>query len=278
MGIVFAGLSALLFGAADFSGGVATRRSPVYAVLVVSQLFGLALGALAALLTSSGPVAPSDLLWGMGAGLAGAFGLALLYTGLARGIIAVVSPLAAVVGAALPVVAGLALGEMPTAVGWTGIAVSIPAILLLSWERIEHAEGNRLRRSLFYGGLAGVGFGLFFVLISRPAAASGLWPLVAARAASITVVAAWTVVTGRSFKPARGSIAAITIAGCFDMGANIAFVIASRLYLLSVVSVVSSLYPAPTVLLGRFVFGERLTKTRIAGLVSAIAGVALLSI
>lgn len=278
MGIVLAALSAMMFGAADFSGGFATRKSAVYAVLVVSQLFGLLLGTTAALVSSAGPVAAGDLLWGMAAGVAGAFGLAMLYSGLAKGIIAVVSPVAAVVGAAIPVIAGLALGEAPKLTGWIGIAVSIPAIALLSWEPMHHAARRRIRSSTIYGALAGVGFGAFFVLISRPEASAGMWPLVAARGASITLVTVVTLATGRSLKPNRESMPAIVAAGCFDMGANIAFVLAARFYLLSVVSVVSSLYPAPTVLLGRIILRERLSVARVAGLLSAIVGVALMSV
>jgi drug/metabolite transporter (DMT)-like permease len=137
---------------------------------------------------------------------------------------------------------------------------------------------DRLRRSLLYGGLAGLGFGAFFVLISRPDEAAGLWPLVGARGASILFVASAARIAGRSLSVERESLLAVAVAGVFDMAANIAFVVASRLYLLSVVSVVSSLYPAPTVILGRIVVKERLGAARLAGLASAITGVALMSL
>ncbi|MFW6180664.1 MAG: EamA family transporter [Spirochaetota bacterium] len=282
MGIILAGAAALLYGVADFSGGLATRRSRVHAVLFHSQLLGLALALVAAPfiapLFTGGGATTRDVLWGMGAGASGAFGLAFLYRGLAAGVIAVVSPVAAVVGAGVPVAAGLLLGESPGVTGWAGIAVSLLAIMLLGWHRVSGTERARLRASLLHGLLAGLGFGGFFVLIARPGEQAGLWPLVGARLASIAMVAAFSLAAGRSMRVARDSAALLVVTGVFDMGANIAFVMASRIYLLSVVSVISSLYPAPTVVLGRVVLGERLTPARVAGLVSAVSGVALMSV
>jgi drug/metabolite transporter (DMT)-like permease len=278
MGIILAGAAALLYGVADFSGGLATRRSGVYAVLFFSQLTGLALALAASPFFGDGAAAVPDLLWGMGAGAAGAFGLAFLYQGLAAGIIAVVSPVAAVVGAAVPVLADLLLGESPGATGWLGIAVSLLAIMLLGWRRVGGSGRARLRLSLLHGLLAGLGFGAFFVLISRPGGQAGLWPLVGARWMSIAMVAGFSLAGGESMRVFRGSVWLIAVTGLLDMGANIAFVLASRAHLLSVVSVISSLYPAPTVILGRVVLGERLTPARIAGLAAAMSGVALMSV
>ena len=278
MGILLAGAAALLYGVADFSGGLATRRSGVHAVLFFSQLTGLGLALAASPFFGEGAAAAPDLLWGMGAGAAGAFGLAFLYQGLASGIIAVVSPVAAVVGAAVPVLAGLLLGESPEATGWAGIAVSLLAIMLLGWRRVGGSERARLRVSLLHGLLAGLGFGAFFVLISRPGGHAGLWPLVGARWMSIAIVGTLSLAGGGSLRVFRGSVGLIAATGLLDMGANIAFLLASRVHLLSVVSVISSLYPAPTVILGRVVLGERLTPARIVGLAAAMSGVALMSV
>lgn len=278
MGILFAGLSALLFGCADFSGGIATRHSPVLAVLVVSQLAGLALALVAAPLLGSETVTLTDLLWGAAAGLTGSLGLALLYKGLAVGIVSVVSPVTAVIGAAVPVLAGVLLGDTPGIAGWAGITLGLPAIALLAWQRMGQVDTTTLRRSLRYAVAAGAGFGAFFILISRPAHGAGFWPLVAARATSITVVSVLALAHRGRFRITRESSGAVVIAGVFDMAANIAFVLASRLALLPVVSVITSLYPAPTVLLGRLVLGERLSPARIVGLVLAISGVILMSL
>lgn len=308
MGVFFAALAALLFGSADYAGGVATRRNSVYAVLLLSQAVGLLLALAAAPLlgaitggaagtgaaagaveAAGGPtfgvvevsgvvVTSVDMLWGAVAGLAGALGLAFLYKGLARGVIAVVSPLAAVVGAAVPVLAAAAIGELPGTLGLLGIAVSIPAIFLLGWERVGTRERSEVLMSVRYGVVAGLCFGVFFILISRPSAAAGMWPLVAARAAALPVLLFLIVAGRRPIGVARVGVSAVILAGALDMSANISFVLASHYGLLSVVAVITSLAPAPTVILGRIFLGQHLTPSRIWGLVLAVLGVVLLSV
>ncbi len=319
MGVLFAALAALLFGSADYAGGIATRRNSVYAVLLLSQAVGLMLAlaaapllgavtgaagatgagagmaaggasagsgagatgaasAVAATFTAGVILTSADMLWGAAAGLAGALGLAFLYKGLARGVIAVVSPLAAVVGAAVPVLAGVVLGELPGLLGQLGIAVSIPAIFLLGWERVGTRARSEVLMSVRYGSIAGLCFGVFFILISRPSAAAGMWPLVAARAAALPVLLFLIVAGRRPLRVARVGMSAVILAGALDMSANISFVLASHYGLLSVVAVITSLAPAPTVLLGRVLLGQRLTPSRISGLVLAVLGVVLLSI
>ncbi|TVR85199.1 MAG: EamA/RhaT family transporter [Spirochaetaceae bacterium] len=218
------------------------------------------------------------MLWGAAAGLAGALGLAFLYKGLARGIIAVVSPLAAVVGAVVPVLAGVVLSELPGLLGQIGIAVSIPAIFLLSWERVGTRARSEVLMSVRYGSIAGLCFGVFFILISRPAAAAGMWPLVAARAAALPVLLFLIVAGRRPLRVARVGMSSVILAGALDMSANISFVLALHYGLLSVVAVITSLAPAPTVILGRVFLGQTLTPARISGLVLAVLGVVLLSV
>ena len=314
MGVFFAALSALLFGSADFAGGVATRRNSVYAVLLLSQAVGLMLALAAAPLigavTGAGGVAnaagavefagaggagaagaagaaaaatgvivtSADMLWGAAAGLAGALGMSFLYKGLARGVIAVVSPLAAVVGAAVPVLGGAFLGELPGLLGQIGIAVSIPAIFLLGWEPVGARDRSEVLLSVRYGAIAGLCFGVFFIFISRPSAAAGMWPLVAARAATLPVLLFFIVAGRRPMGVARTGMSAVILAGAFDMSANISFVLASHYGLLSVAAVITSLAPAPTVILGRILLGQRLTPSRILGIALAVFGVVLLSV
>src|SRR5512137_1127388 len=129
MAILLAGLSALLYGGADFYGGLATRRSQVTSVLALSQLVGLVLALAATALLGTAPPGFSDLAWGAVAGICGAAGLAALYTALATTVVAVASPVAAVVGALIPVALGVAAGERPNAVSWAGIAAALPAIV-----------------------------------------------------------------------------------------------------------------------------------------------------
>jgi len=277
--VLLAGLSALMYGAADFCGGLATRRNSVFAVLAISQAVGLALALAASAFLGVGLPGPVDLLWGALGGVCGAFGLAALYTALANTVVAVASPTAAVVGAGIPVILGVAAGERPGALAWIGIALAVPAIALLTSGPAGAARGGgAARRAALLGLAAGLGFGLFFFAVSRTSRGSGLWPLLAARLSTISLIALFALFTGRSLRVSRTNIPLLLLSGTLDMGANIAFLLASRAGMLTIAAVIASLYPGPTVLLAWMVFRERLTGMRLAGLALALAGVALISV
>ena len=278
MAILLAGLSALMYGAGDFCGGLGARRSSILAVLAFSQLTGLVVATLTALAMRQQAPGAADLAWGAVAGVCGAAGLGALYTAIATTPVAVASPVAAVTGAVIPVLIGIGLGERPDTLAWTGIALALPAIVLLTWGPAGRAADGGARRAALLGSVAGVGFGLFFFAVSRTSHQSGLWPLVAARVMTITVVGVFALVTRRPLVPSPGGLPAIVLSGALDMGANIAFLLASRIGMLSVVSVVTSLYPGPTVLLAWLVFRERMSVTRVVGLALAVTGVALISV
>ena len=276
--IVLAALSALMYGAADFCGGMGTRRSPLFAVLVFSQLVGLVLALGAALILRQRLPDAADLAWGAVAGVCGAAGLAALYTALATTLVAVASPLAAVTGAVIPVLLGFAAGERPTSLAWAGIALALPAIVLLTAGPVGKAKDGLASKAAILGAAAGVGFGLFFFAISRTSHASWLWPLVAARASTVLIVALSAVLSGRPFLPLRAGLPLILLSGALDMGANVAFLLSSRIGMLTIAAVVASLYPGPTVILAMLVFRERLTARRVIGFALAVAGVALISV
>jgi drug/metabolite transporter (DMT)-like permease len=293
MAIVFSVLSALLYGTADFSGGYASRRNPIVGVLIWSQLAGLVMVVLFALwdgraageVFTGGSFLPAgvtvaDLAWGALAGLGGMGGLAFLYRGLSRGYVSIVSPLAAVAGAAVPVLFGVLSGEVVRPLAAAGIAISLPAIVLMSWNRtgaVTHRDAARLRASWLDGGISGAMFGLFFIAISMPGSSAGMWPLAAARITSITVMWVGASLLGRSSR-IEASHVLVLAAGILDMGANIAFVLALRWGLLAVVTVVVSAYPAQTVLLSRIVLGERIGVIRTTGIALALVGIALMSV
>jgi drug/metabolite transporter (DMT)-like permease len=279
MAIVLAGFSALLYGIADFSGGYAATKSRLLSVLILSQLVGTVVALIAlVLLGSSGPTF-RDLAWGFVAGFSGSMGLFMLYGGIARSIVAIVSPASALVGALIPVLFGLALGERPSHAAIAGSVLCLPAILLLSWEGrdAEHQKGS-VRSALFYGILAGLGFGVFFVTLSRSNPGAGVWPLLGARMASITSFALALLVSREPFRVEREGRVPSVVAGAADMGANILFLLASQSGMLSLVAIITSLFPAPTVILARFVFHQRIPPARMAGLTLALLGVALISL
>ncbi len=275
MSILFAGLSAFCYGAADYTGGRATRQSPVFAVLILSQFAGLIGILIAAPIVPDITIGFSDMLWGAAAGASGVLGLALLYRALATTVAAVASPAAALVGAAAPVVAGALMGEQPGLLGWIGIGVAIPAVLLLTAER-RGGENNHL--ALLLGVLAGLGFGGFFVFISRTSADSGLWPLASSKVTAITLALAVSLFNRGQLRVNRPSRIPAIAAGVLDMGANILFLVASRIGLLAISGVVSSLYPAPTVILASIFDRQKLSGLRVVGLILALAGVALMTV
>ena len=139
-------------------------------------------------------------------------------------------------------------------------------------------KGGVARRAALLGLAAGVGFGFFFFAISRTAHDSGLWPLAAARATTITAVALYALFVSRPVRPTAAALPLLLLSGALDMGANIAFLLASRVGMLSIAAVVASLYPGPTVFLACLVFREKLTLARAAGLALALTGVALISV
>jgi drug/metabolite transporter (DMT)-like permease len=276
---VLALLSALLYGTADFSGGYATRKNSVFSVMLLSQAAGLLVALVAAPIVGPNKPIIADLAWGLAAGLTGSVGLAALYRGLAAYRAAIVSPVSALVGAMVPAAFGAILGERPSALALAGAALCIPAIFLLSYERGETKDGEKIRASLLHGLVAGLGFGSFFIAISRTSPGSGLWPLLASRSASIAATAIAVFLIGRKpFSIARRDRPTALFAGIADMGANLCFLLASRSGLLIIVTLIASLFPAPTVVLARVFQGQRISPPRAAGIALAVAGVALIGL
>ena len=281
---VLALASAACYGAADFLGGFTAKRAGTLAIVVFSQLSGLVLLlVMLPLLPAAAPV-KTDYVWGALAGLSGGGGVALLYRALAVGVMAVVAPTTAVCAVAIPVLAALALGEQPRPITMGGIGVAIVAIWLVSQSNhpdpdpLEHdAAGPGSRASAFsLALLAGVVIGIFFLALARTSDKAGLWPLVAARAVSVSLFATMARLASQSLHLPTGIRAAVVAGGVLDMLANLLYLIATRSGPLSVVVTLASLYPASTVLLARVVLHERLSPRQWIGVVCAMAAVALI--
>ncbi len=290
MSLFLAGLSALLYGIADFFGGFSADRNSTLSVVIVSQFAGVLVALAAIFFIPAAPLA-SDFLWGLLAGVSGALGLLTLYRGIAKSIVSIVSPVSALLSALLPMLFGLLIGERPSGIGLGGAALCLPAIVLLSMGsarptdgtasapgRPVSSAGRTVRSALAQGCLAGLGFGVFFIALSRTSPASGLWPVVFSRGSSLLFVLALAGIRREPVRIAKGSLVCTVCGGAADMGANIAFLLASRTGLLTLASIISSLYPVPTVLLGCIVFKEKIPLPRLIGLVLAVAGVALISL
>jgi uncharacterized membrane protein len=267
MAVVLALSASLLYGAADFLGGLASRRQAVLAVVVASQAAGV-LGLLAVLpfLPAAAPRA-ADLGLGALGGLAGAVAVVCLYRGLAEGRMSVVAPVAALSGLALPVAGGLAMGERPGTLALAGMALSGLAVWLLGRGPADAAgTGPGSRRALWLALASGAAGGAFYVLLQRTSPDAGAWPLVAGRAASLTVLVTVTGWNLAALKPASPRLLVLMVAaGLLDTAANAFYLWASKHGLLSVVATLASLYPASTVLLARLTLRERLEPGQRAG-------------
>jgi drug/metabolite transporter (DMT)-like permease len=275
--------AAITYGTADFIGGLVTRRNPVARVVVLSKVAGLVLYLAAVPLL----IRASDLgrawAWGLAAGVTGSVGVGFLYRGLARGRMSVVAPITAVLSAVIPLLFGLAIGERPSPIQLIGVAVALLAVALVSTAPDPLAPADpsprgRLARSGVLDALvSGVGIGAFLILITRAGEDSGSWPLVAARVAEIAIMAVVLVASQSGIRPDRGTGKAIATTGVLDSAANLLYLIGTRLELISVVAVLTSLYPAATVLLARVFLRDRLSRGQVVGLGLALAGVIMLT-
>jgi drug/metabolite transporter (DMT)-like permease len=294
--IALALASGLMWGAADFFGGSASRRIPALLVVLVSQAAGLAVALATAALSTAFSTSTGYLPWALGAGLAGAGALVLYYRALAIGTMGVVAPIASL-GVVVPVVIGLFAGALPTALCLAGIVVAIAGVVATAGPSRGDRDakpGHALSILMAIGSAAG--FGLVLYAISRGAQFSPVMTMVAMRVMSVPVLLAIAFATlrGRSGGPrppgqaawsgalgtAVGSklIVLVSACGVLDVGANLLFGIATTSGALAIVAVLGSMYPAGTVLLARFVDGERMSRVQNAGVVAALAGVAMIAV
>jgi uncharacterized membrane protein len=273
--------SALFYGAADFTGGLTTRRAGTIPVVVLSQFSGLVLVVLLLPVLPEASARRADLLWGAAAGLTGGIGVALLYRALAIGTMAVVAPTTAVCAVAIPVVVSVLLGERPAPLAIAGIALGITSIILVSQHTSDDAKphrtaAGRLPRGVGTALVSGVAIGFFFLSLAGTRAEAGMWPLLMARAVSVTLFLLLGLAGRQSLRMPRGLAALVVLAGTIDMLANALYLLAAQRGPLSIVVTLSSLYPASTVLLARVVLRERLNPLQVTGVGCALAAVVLI--
>jgi drug/metabolite transporter (DMT)-like permease len=274
--ITFALASAIVFGAGDFCGGAAARRGGSTPVLLFSLPTGLGLLLIVAT-TMGGTTHWGALAWGAASGLAGGGGLLVFYRALAEGPMSVVAPVSGLMAAVVPAAVGVARGERLSYTAFAGIGLCLVAICFVSMEK--SGESVRRMSGPVLAVLAGTGFGAFFVLIQQGDDGT-LLPLAASKAVGVSMVAVAAAATGRG--PAallrdRVTVGIAVLAGSLDVLGNALYVLAARAGMLSVAGVLSSLYPASTVLLAKLVYGERLRPIQRLGLVVAVAGVGLVT-
>jgi drug/metabolite transporter (DMT)-like permease len=279
LAIILALASSLGYGCADYAGGLASRGTPVLRVTMITLPVGIVLQ-LAMLGFLSAHWSAAAVIWGGLSGVFSAGAFALVYASLAAGPMSVLSPLTAVISAAVPVAAGvLAEGERLTAAAVAGIGLAMIAVVAIS--AAGGTAGVRPSpRALAMAAGAGASIGLQFICLQRSPAGSGIAPVVAGRVvAGLILAAAFVLARPKAGSaPNRTALILAAAGGILDTLANLAVLLAVRHGSLAVVAVIVALYPGSTVLLARLTLGERLTRSQAAGLGGAAAAVVLLAL
>lgn len=273
MAIALSLLSALAYGVSDFLGGIFAKRSSAWQVAIVGQTSSGVLSLLAAVIIAGSPTS-TDLIYGSLAGLGGGFGVAFLYRGLATARMGVVAPISAIGTALIPVVVGLATGDRPSQMAVVGVVFAFPAIALIS--RVVDDNPDH-RGGVIDGILAGVGFGLLFTFLGQVGDDAGLYPLALSQIASVLSVIITASALGHAWVPRGRKVWSAVVMGPLGATAQGAFLYATHHGLLSIVSVISSLYPASTVLLASVLLREKIHGWQGIGLVLAAVAVALVA-
>lgn len=270
--------AALGYGVSDFVGGLASRHVAALRVVIVSYPVAVVFLLVLAVFTG-GTITGPAVFWGVSAGLAGAFGVWWFYAALGSGPISVVSPVTAVLVAGIPLVVGLALGERPGMVAGVGAVVAIAAVALVSREGdVDDDRPHRFTKkvALLTVG-AGAAFACNFVLLHQVPHEANLWPLVFGRAVASVLVFAIALASGNLRVPHGTPLKLAFLAAALDTVANVTTLLALQASMLSLASVLISLYPAATVALAMVVLRERVTRWQVAGMILALAAILMLA-
>jgi drug/metabolite transporter (DMT)-like permease len=270
--IFFGLMAALSWGAGDFTGGLASRRTATYQVVMLGEVLGLVILLLGAPILREPMIPLRDWLWCSAAGMMGILGLWILYQAMAQGQMSIAAPVSALMAALLPVIAGSLLEGVP---GWTaflGFGLALLAVWLIS-QTGNHQGGHLRASSLLLPLLSGVGFGLFFILFHQGSRHGLLWPMVASRSSGALTVAFLTSIRRQSWRPASSAWPLIALNALLDVGGNALYVLASQTSRMDVSAVLASLYPGSTVILAWILLHERITRAQWLGILIALGAI-----
>lgn len=275
LGILLALAAALFWGSGDFSGGFATRRISPFQVLALSAIAGIVVLSTAALINGEQLPPITGVLWSLLAGLSGAIGISALYSALSRGNAAAVAPISAVIGAALPVGFTFLTRGTPASLQLVGFTMAFIGIWLVSMSTTENTNKKNAGTGLAF--LAGAGFGGYFIFIGQVESSGVFFPLLFARALMLVVAVVLLLIKRLPFPSFRKNPVAL-LAGLLDSAGNIFFLLAKNLSRLDYAVIVSSLYPAVTVILTAAVLKEKVGNWQKAGVLLCLAAIILISI
>lgn len=266
--------SALVWGAGDFCGGLGARRASVLSVLILAEASGFVLLMVAAFVFREPAPTLSLIGWAVLAGLTGTIGLGALYRGLATGRAGIVAPVSAVVGAAIPALYSVITVGLPKHVQLVGFVIAALAVILASQSEEDEKGASAFR----FGILSGLGFGGFFLFIHLSGAeGSTFLPLAIARFIVIPIVLVIGIVRRASIPPTT-ILPIIILSGILDAGGNVLFLLASTLGRLDVATILSSLYPASTVILSRVILHEKISRLQQLGVILALLAIVLIAL
>lgn len=275
MAVILSLFSAFSYGISDFLGGVFAKRSGSWQVTVIGQTSSTISALCAGLFILPGDPSTTDMLWGAAAGLGGGTGAAFLYRGLAGAKMNVVAPISAIGSALLPVAAGLSLGDRPSMLTTLGVICAFPAIFLIS--KVTDDDPSH-RGGAVDGIVAGIGFGFLFICLGQVSSGSGMLPIAACQSISVVTVATTATALRKPWRPRDPWAFRALLMGPLGVSATGCFMYATHHGLLSVVSVISALYPASTVALAAIFLRERVRGWQGAGLVLAVAAISMVAV
>ena len=271
--IIFGLAASLFWGSGDFSGGLASRRDNASSVVLAAYAIGFVLLVLLACIWREPFPAPFDILWGGLAGVSGALGLIAFYSALSIGQMGIIAPVSAILTAGIPVLFSAYTQGLPSVLQLAGFVLALCAIGLVS--RPERTQGRPVGIGLAL--LAGCGFGCFFVLISRVGPSETFWPLAVARLTSVVVLVCMLRIRQQTMLPKRSVLLLVVLAGVLDALGNAFFVFATHVGRLDVAAILSSLYPAATVILAALFLRERMTRIQTLGILLALIAIPMIS-
>ena len=270
----FALTAAACWGAGDFSGGLASRRSDPFRSVLLIYGIGLVALLLVVLIRAEPLPSAADMLWGALAGLFGMVGILFLFRGFAAGRMGIVAPVSGVLATAMPVIFNAFTVGLPGYMQLAGFAVALVGIWLLS--RPERLGGRPAGLGLAI--LAGLGFGSFFITLDQVSQSATFWPLVAGRLACCTSMILFALLTRRPLLIREAPWGLFTAAGLLDITGNVFFLLAIQNGRLDVSSVLGSLYPAITAILARLTIRERITRLQVIGVSAAMLAIVLITL
>jgi drug/metabolite transporter (DMT)-like permease len=275
LSVVLALAASLAWGFADFGAGVGARRLHVFVVAAVAQGAGLVVAAAVALAVGGSLPSRLQLLWAASAGVSGIVGLAAFYRALAVGTMGIVGPIAAT-GTLVPLAYGLARGERPSTLQGIGVGLAVVGVIAASLEHLPEGAGRRFGIGVGLALLAAAMFGWSLVGLSRAAPGGIAWSVLAMRVVAVPLALAAALLARPARPDTRGWLLLVAV-GAADTGATLLYGAASTRGLLSIVSVLSTLYPIVIVVLARVLLAERIARPQLAGVGVALLGVALVS-